>query len=483
MELSTPLNIVDLIEKNPITRLSNTYQNKLICKIKENFTDNEQQMFVGSFYCYLNYNKNEFVIDLDDVWKWLGFQTKFNSKRLLEKYFRINIDYIKSLLQSEKQSSHIKGGHNKETFLLTIPTFKKLCLKADTKKADEIHEYFIKLEETLHDVIQEESNELKQQLEEKNVELVNQTVANEKEKDKLREQTLLEQFPKNSQCVYYGIIDNVSCKNETLIKFGNSNHLRYRVKQHKDTYQNFCLVNAFKVENKLQIESAIKEDSLFIERQRTITLKNKKYVELLNMDGLALSVLDKTIKDIIKNIEFSPENYIKILNENKLLKKELYKKNEIKYNSDFALLNAENKRLKMDNLKLIRKYNTLKKKTVEEVEDSEEQEQPKEEIENYGILVNNVDKYFIKNKDGTYKIRGKTYNKLYGSREDVWNSKAYKTSGGLIKSDFIINISGKIVSKKKSIVETINKRLVKCQVNKESDLPFLSNDETKALFE
>jgi len=243
------------------------------------------------------------------------------------------------------------------------------------------------------------------------------------------------------------------------------------------------LVNAFKVENKLQIESAIKEDSLFIERQRTITLKNKKYVELLNMDGLALSVLDKTIKNIIKNIEFSPENYIKILNENKLLKKELYKKNEIKYNSDFALLNAENKRLKMDNLKLIRKYNTLKKKTVEEVEDSEEQEQPKEEIENYGILVNNVDKYFIKNKDGTYKIRGKTYNKLYGSREDVWNSKAYKTSGGLIKSDFIINISGKIVSKKKSIVETINKRLVKCQVNKESDLPFLSNDETKALFE
>lgn len=466
MELSTPLNIVDLIEKNPITRLSNTYQNKLICKIKEKFSDNEQQMFVGSFYCYLNYNKNEFVIDLDDVWKWLGFQTKFNSKRLLEKYFRINIDYIKSLLQSEKQSSHTKGGHNKETFLLTISTFKKLCLKADTKKADEIHEYFIKLEETLHDVIQEESNELKQQLEEKNVELVNQTVANEKEKDKLREQTLLEQFPKNIQCIYYGIIDNVSGKNEKLIKFGNSNHLRYRVKQHQDTYQNFRLVNAFKVENKLQIESAIKEDFLFLERQRTITIKNKKYVELLNMEGIALSVLDKTIKDIIKNIEFSPENYIKILNENKLLKKELYKKNEMKYNSDFALLNAENKRLKMDNLKLIRKYNTLKNKT--KLEDSEE-EQPKEEIENYGILVNNVDKYFTKNKDGTYKIHGKPYNKLYGSREDVWNSKAYKTSGGLIKSDFMINILGKIVSKKKSIAETINNRFVKYEVNKEPE--------------
>lgn len=33
------LDIVELIENNPITRLTNTYQNKLITKIKNNFTD------------------------------------------------------------------------------------------------------------------------------------------------------------------------------------------------------------------------------------------------------------------------------------------------------------------------------------------------------------------------------------------------------------------------------------------------------------
>lgn len=33
--------------------------------------------------------------------------------------------------------------------MLNIKTFKKYCLKAGTKKADEIHEYYIKLEETL----------------------------------------------------------------------------------------------------------------------------------------------------------------------------------------------------------------------------------------------------------------------------------------------------------------------------------------------
>ena len=40
------LNIVDLIENNPITRLTNTYQNKLLFKIKDNFNDTEQQLLI-----------------------------------------------------------------------------------------------------------------------------------------------------------------------------------------------------------------------------------------------------------------------------------------------------------------------------------------------------------------------------------------------------------------------------------------------------
>ena len=64
--MDTSLNIVELIENNPITKLTGSYQNKLVTKIKENFNDNEQQMFVASFYCYLKYDrKNDFVIDLD----------------------------------------------------------------------------------------------------------------------------------------------------------------------------------------------------------------------------------------------------------------------------------------------------------------------------------------------------------------------------------------------------------------------------------
>ena len=75
--MATELNIVEIIESNPITKLSNTYNVRLLEMIKTSFSENEQQLFITSFYCYLNYNKEkDFVVDMDNVWKWLGFSTK-----------------------------------------------------------------------------------------------------------------------------------------------------------------------------------------------------------------------------------------------------------------------------------------------------------------------------------------------------------------------------------------------------------------------
>ena len=276
-------NIVDLIENNPITTLSTTYQNKLLTKIKAKFTESEQQLFVASFYGFLKYDSNnDFVIDLDDVWRWVGFSNKAHSKHLLEKQFVIDKDYKLLLTKPGKQSEHVRGGHNKEIFMLNVSTFKKFCLKAGTKKADEIHDYYIKLEELLHEVVQEESAELKTQLEQNQIQLDK----SEKTAEKIREKTLLEHFGRNTQCVYYGTIDNLSDSNERLLKFGNSNNLVNRVAQHKDTYTNFRLLNAFKVDNKTQVENEMKEHPLFSERQRTITIKSKNYVELLSMNHL-----------------------------------------------------------------------------------------------------------------------------------------------------------------------------------------------------
>jgi len=156
------INIIKLMEDNPNTRLSKPYQGKLINKLKDCFSTEEQQLFITSFYCYLNYKSDDFVIDLDDIWSWLGFTRKDNTKRLLEKYFKPDIDFKTISLRSEE---NVSIGRPSEKIMLNIKTFKKFCLKANTSKANEIHEYYIKLEETLHEVIDEESNELRLQLE------------------------------------------------------------------------------------------------------------------------------------------------------------------------------------------------------------------------------------------------------------------------------------------------------------------------------
>ena len=43
---------------------------------------------------------------------------------------------------------------------MNIMTFKKFCLRANTEKANDIHDYYIKLEDTLHETAREESKEL-----------------------------------------------------------------------------------------------------------------------------------------------------------------------------------------------------------------------------------------------------------------------------------------------------------------------------------
>ena len=282
----------------------------------------------------------------------------------------------------------------------------------------------------------------------------------------MREKTLIEQFPKNTQCVYYGSINNTSDKNEKLIKFGNSNDLKARVSKHKETYLDFHLINAFKVENKIQIENAIKDNPLFVERKKTITIKNKNYVELLNSNDLCLTVLDKTIKDIITSIEYSPENYKKILEENYQLKKKIDEKNN--KTTEYNFLKEENKKLKIENIYFIKKMNDLQNKKNIVIHDPlQNSVTTQNEIDNYGFFIQSSKK-FTKNKNGTYNIDGHMYKILFGSRTEVWNETSYKTTGGLLKSDLMINKNGKVVSKKKCLQETLYNRFQKAGINQQT---------------
>ena len=349
------LNIIELIEKNPITKLSSNYNNKLLNKIKDKFTELEQQLFVSSFYCYLKYNKNkDFVIDLDNIWAWLGFGQKINAKRVLEKNFILDKDYINFALQvgkaknnnldiEQNDSSKIKenrGGHNKETFMLTINCFKSLCLKAQTEKANEIHDYYLKMEEMLHEIIEEESNELRLQLEHKQTELENTIQNTKKDKQKAVEQATIAQFPVNTECIYFGTIDNTNESNEKLIKFGHTNNLSTRVSYHHKNYDNFILVSAFRVQNKVEIENLIKTYPKIKKQIRTIEVNGKNKTEIIAYDtkNFTIENLSYYIKDIIHSKTYSIDNFNKLLQQNEELENENRDlKEQIKNNANIIL--------------------------------------------------------------------------------------------------------------------------------------------------
>lgn len=331
---SATLNIVELIEKNPITKLSQTYNNILLEKIQENFSTFEQQLFVSSFYCYLNYDKNtDFVVDLDDVWRWLEFSQKFNAIRILEANFKLDVDY-KNITAStsdndeehsthqDKQKKH--GGHNKQTIKLTIRCFKLLCLKAQTKKAGEIHEYYMKMEDSLHQILDSETSELRAQLEQSTAQLNQATITLTEEKKRAIEKTLISQFPVNTECIYFGTVDNTNADNEKLIKFGHTNNLAARVADHHKKYTNFILAGAFRVCNKVEIENHIKAHPKIKRQIRTIEVAGKNKTEIIAYDNTNFTIdrLTKHVEGIIHATMYNVENFNRLIERNKELEAE-----------------------------------------------------------------------------------------------------------------------------------------------------------------
>jgi hypothetical protein len=288
------LDIVNLIEQNPLIKLSNDYQSKFLEKVQINFTDSQQKLFVSSFYCYLNYNtKTDFVIELENIWKWLGFERKEFCKRVLTKHFTQDIDYkiftkespieifATQVVVAKKEK---RGGYNKERILMTIHTFKKLCLKSDTKKANEIHDYFIKLEELTQETINEESNELKNQL----LLLENKLEEKETQFEKEKDSITLNSFNKKN-IVYFIQVDNFT------IKFGETADIIKRYASHSRDYgEHIKIIYVKESLDKKYLETLIKKDIYIKDRLITREYNGENKTELIKVD-------DKfNIKNIIR---------------------------------------------------------------------------------------------------------------------------------------------------------------------------------------
>ena len=161
----------------------------------------------------------------DEVSKTFSFNV-LNSEN---KHFKVDIHYKIMIPQVGTESNSSpqvdgkpnKGGRPKEQILMTVNTFKKLCMKSNTDKANEIHDYYVNLERVLHETVTEESESLLHQLEHKEKELEHKEKELEdkdkeiedKEKERKRIKYLYDRVVgskkrklyKRDNCVYIGI--------------------------------------------------------------------------------------------------------------------------------------------------------------------------------------------------------------------------------------------------------------------------------------
>lgn len=123
------------------------------------------KLFIQDFFDirtnYLIQKHKPFIINLEIVSLWLGTK-KYKLKETLVKSYKENQDYI--LAHRERRASNIHGGQNKINVFITPDTFKMLCLRSNTKKAEEVRKYYIQLEDLVNEykdfIIKSQANKI-----------------------------------------------------------------------------------------------------------------------------------------------------------------------------------------------------------------------------------------------------------------------------------------------------------------------------------
>lgn len=284
-----------LVTKNNLDKSLN-FRSKIVDELNHEFTEDEKRWCVGNLYMYLNYHQtDEYPIDLENIYKLIGFSNKGNAKSTLINNFIENVDYKISLLPRE-QRSHIKGGkavctyakadindtenlatpygeakneenldwsehestsevflprnknlggRPKETIMLNVDTFKNLCMLTKTEKAKEIRMYYVKLENMFNKLLKEEMEENKKLLREHTEEIEkNKKQLEESEYNRLllqqennEKQHKLEILTKKTNKYELGdsvyIFHSTTEDNKDVYKIGKTKNLNVRERAHK----------------------------------------------------------------------------------------------------------------------------------------------------------------------------------------------------------------------------------------------------------
>ncbi|NEQ53608.1 MAG: hypothetical protein F6K11_26320 [Leptolyngbya sp. SIO3F4] len=111
-----------------------------------NFSQNLAMVMVQS--------TEQFPVDFDNAWKWIGWTRKSKAKKTLTNNFIEGVDFCTRGCKSST------GGRSSELILLTVDCFKSLGMMAGTEKGREIRQYFLKCEKQVKQLIPAQNEEL-----------------------------------------------------------------------------------------------------------------------------------------------------------------------------------------------------------------------------------------------------------------------------------------------------------------------------------
>jgi hypothetical protein len=258
------------------------HSNDLERFLLEQFTTEDQQVFVKHFQNYLKYGTDDtrFVVDFDNVFEWLGFTTKGNAKKLLVKKFNEGVDYTvqKALILKDKRFTPQNGGQNKDKILLTVPTFKSFAMYCETDKGKQTRQYYMKMERIFFEYIQNNHKEVVDRI----------TKQAKETQEKQHHETLVRAFEK-TPCIYLAKLYD----DDSIIKIGESKDISERIT---------TLKNEYKVDNAIILEcipcpNPQPYEQLLIKKHQIITPRRIGETEFVKLDEVL--TLQKLI-DIIR---------------------------------------------------------------------------------------------------------------------------------------------------------------------------------------
>ena len=95
--------------------------------LNEEFTEEELKLYIANLYMYLNYNSTtDFPINLETVYKMIGFANKGNAMKTIKSNFTKDEDYKTVFFLKEKNlNTKDLGGRPTEDIMLNVDTHSK----------------------------------------------------------------------------------------------------------------------------------------------------------------------------------------------------------------------------------------------------------------------------------------------------------------------------------------------------------------------